>query len=210
MPLNTLYQANLYYMCDGEEMMNVFFYEKNDAAYTAEQLRAAFNVDVVENISPILNADITIERLRIINLGDLSDFDDYIYSSPISGEVAGARLPIKNAVNFTLYPSSRALKPGSKRFPAVPVSVTTDDYIDDAGYITALNTLKTALGAVIIEGGATEGFTPVIVKRAPYTTEEGNDAYRVPQTGDPLVYSAVKAVSVNLRISSQGTRGNGR
>jgi len=195
----------------GELLLNNFFYISPDAPANAAVLIDGFTDTggMLELINDTQSIVIKNDGIRVINLGNLTDFED----RPASGAGAissGECLPPFAAINYTLKVNTRAVRPGSKRIAGVAESVQAHGLVTDSGMITAIGALEIALADVVVEAGAT--FTPIVVKRVglptpgtpPYTS------YRLPESDGELVYGLVTAAVVNLRVSHQVSRGNGR
>lgn len=199
------------YGSGGELMHNNFFYTSLDAGANAEGLAIGFSAEdaLLEKINDTQNPLIKNDGVRIINLGLLTDF----YTEPLSGEglrPAGECLPPFNAVNYTLKLNTRAVRPGSKRIAGVGESVQQNGLITDGDMITAIGALEIELSDTLSDG--THSYNPIVIKRVglptpgtpPYTS------YRLPIDDSELVYGVVTAVVVNLVVSHQVSRGNGR
>lgn len=196
---------------DGEVMMNNFFYTSADTGANAEGLYDAFisATYLLEKINGVQAQHVKNGLIRVINLGSFTDF----FENEPTGEGtfgAGEVLPMHDAVNFTLRLSTRAIRPGSKRFSGLNESIQANGLIDNAPAIVALGELEFALAQNLDDGLHT--YLPIVVKRIglptpgtpPYTS------YRLPITDGELVFGNVVAALVNLHISHQVSRGNGR
>lgn len=188
------------------EMENVYFYEKSDPDLTAVDLGDAFAATIVPLVKAVQGDEVLHNELVIINLGNLADnATELLSGAGTFGDLE--MLPAFNAVNFTLKPVSRAVRPGSKRITGIPESVTSFGAITDSAYITALNNLRAALGDPIDNGG--EIFYPVVIKRVKTLvpdTEPPKYTYTLPAIGDTPVYARLAACLLNTRVSSQVSR----
>lgn len=192
-----------------EEVRNVYTYQRDGESGSAEELVAAFLQDVQPEIENIQTNAVEHVLCRAYSLGDLTDFFEQTETGNV-GNLVVLTLPSFTAVNFTLRAASRAVRPGSKRYAGVPEEAVANDTINQASYITALNALRIQLAAVITSPNDATTYSPVIVKRVPYVTDKGNDAYRYPVPGDTLVAPLVTGALVNLQVSHQVSRGNSR
>lgn len=207
----SLYVVDLKQSYANEPIHNLFTYERN-VVNTALELWAAFVSDVLPAINAIQVPAITNVSLKVYSMGNLGDFwEDAITGTGTSS--LSAMLPIHDALNFTLKPASRAVRPGSKRFAGVPVEATTNGVVTSSGYITLVNALVTALGDAI-EVEVDEFFTPVIVKRVKYNPDPAKPlhfAYRYPLPTDPeATFAHLGAVLWTRQVSHQDSRGNGK
>jgi len=206
MALDQLYVVDLKQSFENQDLHNIFTYQRDDTGLAID-LKTAFVANVLNLINFIQFGDIKNVLLRITNLGDLSDNWD----EPLTGEgavTAGQMLPVHDAVNFTLRPTSRAVRPGSKRFSGISESFQAGGTITDSGYIGDLNDLKAGLGTVI-DSGDGDTFTPVIVKRVKYNPDPDRPehfAYRFPTIGETPVVSTISGVLLNTRVSHQVSR----
>jgi hypothetical protein len=191
-----------------EPLHNIFTYHKTGSG-GAEELAAAFIDDLLPAIQILQTGDIITESVYAYSLGDLTDLAEVVVGTAGGGGDADM-LPIFNALNFTLKPTSRAVRPGSKRFAGIPESAQADGFITLGGYITGIEGLRTALDSGL-DGGTGETFEIVVVKRVKYEVPDSDPvrfAYRFPETDEELVYSTVRTVLSNLKISHQVSRGN--
>lgn len=192
-----------------EPLLNVYTYQRTDAAGSAVGLAAAFIQDVMLEIEAVQTTLVAHTLVRVYSLGDLTDFAETTLTDHL-GNINSPTLPSFNAVNYTLRAASRAVRPGSKRYAGIPEADVTNDTITAPAYIALLEALRVQLSDVIESPGDSSTYFPVVVKRVPYVTPKGNDAYRWPQPGDTLVAPAITGALLNLKISHQVSRGNSR
>jgi hypothetical protein len=213
MALSDVWMATLTqgYMSLSEPILNNFFFTSVDAGANAQGLWEAITAtdNLLDVINGIQNANIHNRNLRVINLGSLIDFYD-VGLEGVGAVTAGEMLPPHDAVNFTLKLNTRAVKPGSKRFIGLTESMVANGVINDSGLITAIGALEIELSETQSNGSF--DYNPVVVKRVglptpgtpPYTS------YRLPEDDSELVFGSVIAALVNLKVSHQVSRGNGR
>lgn len=194
---------------NAEPMVNVYFYQRNTGLGTAQQLANAWSEDVLPAIRAWQSQIVWHDRCEVINLGDLTDFGGTNYTNTRGLNTSADPLPAFNAVQYTLRAGSRAVRPGSKRYPGITEGDVTAGVITSSGVITQLNALGAALIANI-QAGTGETFAPVIVKRVKYAPEPGKVAYRLPETTGELVAPGITGYSLNFNISHQVSRGNAR
>lgn len=195
----------------GEKMLNNFFFTSLDAGANSEDLYTGMTApgELIDSINAIQADIVKNDSLRIINLGLLTDF----LEQGVPGEGSGSSessLPPHSAVNYALKLNTRAVRPGSKRFSGVPEDAQTNGVISDAAYIVSIAALEIKLSDVVASGSAT--FTPVVIKRIRIEpdVDHPNVRYRLPETDGELVFGTVTAALVNLLVSHQVSRGNGR
>lgn len=210
MALEDIYVLDMKQSFNNEPIHNIFTFERLGEG-TAVELINAFQADIYPAISAVQCEQITTDFIKAYSLGNLGDLSEETVSD--EGNIEGAdMLPVFNAVNFSLKPTGRAVRPGSKRFAGIPESVVTDGQITDSAYIAGLNGIRTAFG-LEISVDETNFWRMVIVKRIKYLPEDNPPdkfAYRFPEEGDPLVYAPLRNVTLNLKVSHQTSRGNGR
>jgi len=195
----------------GERANNMFAYLALDEGCTAVKLAGEFEsgTNLVDKINDLQTGICQNVGVRVINLFDLTDFTD----EPVSGTGAngGDGLPMHSALNFTLKVGTRAVRPGSKRVSFIPESAQVHGLVNDGDYIGLIDILRAQLAATITDTDADE-YQPIVVKRILRPADATHDApyYTLPYTLAELVYGAVTAAVVNLRVSHQVSRGNGR
>lgn len=205
MALADIYQLfDLQRLPSGETMENVYFYERVDPAGDAQDLVGAFIADVRPSILGIQSAGLVHYLTRAISLGDVADFYE-LGEAGIVGARAGAVRNEWDCFAYTLRPSSRAVRPGSKRIGGVPEGDAeyTNGVVTDTSMLILLQAARAAMGVVI--SGDTSDYQPVIVKRV-----FDDPSYRLPETDGELVAVPVSTVLLNTKISHQISRGNQR
>lgn len=197
----------------GEEMKNIYFY-RSGAGFgdaTAEELLNGFFEDVLPFVLGVQSAFVDTTRITVVNLGDPMDFSEAVYTALDGTFTESEALPPFAALNYTLRLSTRAIRPGSKRIPGIPASVSANGIVTSSPYLAAMETLRTKFVIPIgTHGGTEDVFSPVVIKRVPYTTGEGNPAYRLPETDGELEFGFVVTALTSPRLSHQTSRGNSR
>lgn len=188
----------------GEQILNTYFYQRLDPAGDAPDLLAAFVSDVGDAVKAVQSVALVHYLWRVESLGDLADFDEF----SVAGDIGDFSPGVRNewdAYAFTLRPSTRAVRPGSKRIGGVPEADTnyTNGVITGADHLILLQALRVQLGALL--EGALSQYQPVIVKRV-----LDGGSYRLPETDLELVSVPVAQVLFNTKISHQVSRGNNR
>lgn len=188
----------------GEPMQNVYFYLRLDPLGDASDLLAAWDSDVKSVIKAAQSADLVHYLLRVTSLGDFGDFDEF----STAGDVGDIGQPIRttwDAVNFTLRPSTREVRPGSKRIGGIPEDDAsyTNNVITGSAHLIRWQAVRVELGALVV--GSLSQYQPVIVKRV---LDGGN--YRLPETDAELLAVPVSQVLLNTTLTHQISRGNAR
>lgn len=214
MALSDLWQLTLTqsYGAGGESMLTNFFFQRGIGATNAEALFNAFKAagSYLPKINTVQASHVKNVSARVINLGDPSDF----YEAELTGAGVGNAdpLPAYAAYGFTLKLNTRAIRPGSRRLPGVVEDATTLGIVTSTVVVNGLNDLANAFKTALPFGGAAS-YVPVVVKRVEYdvpNTTPQRTAYRIPQGEDPVVVGNIVAVLVNLKVTHQVSRGNGR
>lgn len=210
MALADIYKVRITFLIGGELCENVFFYERLNPASDADALLTAFSTDVAAKIVGVVVNNVVFQNIFVESLGDLTDFD--VSNLIATGGQIGNYVDPGTAINMTLRTGTRAIRPGSKRFGTIPADMIVDGVLQgSAGYMTQVEDLRaqmvTGLGGV-----SDDDFQHVIVKRVKYhpVGKPTVWAYRLPETDEELVSSPVISALVNLNISHQDTRDNGR
>jgi hypothetical protein len=192
---------------NGEPLHNIWTFESLGEG-SAVDLINAFQSDLLSVIQPIQCSQIKTESLYAYSLGNLGDLGEETIGT--GGGITGEMLPVFNAVNFTIKPASRAVRPGSKRIAGVPETVQLDGTITDSSYITALNGLRVAMGNEISTDDV-NFYRLVTIKRVAYDVPDSDPvrvAYRFPETDGELVFAPVRNILLNTKVSHQVSRGN--
>ncbi len=204
--LDKLHVVDLKQGFAGQDIHSIFSYEDIGDGNSFD-LGGAFLEDVLPAWNDAQAVDITNTSLTVINLGDLGDND--FRSLTGGGTISGSgMLPLHDAVNFTMKPSSRAVRPGSKRLSGLVELYQTAGTIDNATYITLLNTLRDAIGDHISLDD-TNFYAPCVIKRVKYEVPDSDPvrfAYRFPEIGETPVSSQFAGILINLHISHQVSR----
>lgn len=207
------YQLTLVQLMNTEKLHNVFFYRTDAVGATAQNLGQAFEEDILPLINDLQNVAVSNSLLRVINLGDLTDF----WEKALTGaglNTSSESLPAHDAINYTLRLNTRAVRPGSKRISGIPESAQSNGIITVGSYITQMNTLRTALyDTIAYNTTPAVAYQPVVIKRVKETeTVNGQEkvTYRLPTPSETVEYGDVVSCLVNTKISHQISRGNGR
>lgn len=208
MALDDIYVVDHVQSFLGEALHNMYTFERSTTG-TAVDLINAFREDMLPLILQLQVDDVRTETIKAYSLGNLSDLDEQTVDET-GANVGVDMLPIFNAINFSLKPVGRTVRPGSKRISGVPETVATNGTITDSTYLTAMETFRLELSEPISDDDVTF-WNPVIVKRVKYAVPDSDPerfAYRYPMAGDTLVFAALRTVVINRKVSHQVSRGN--
>jgi hypothetical protein len=199
------------YTSGGEIMLNNFFYQCDDALGTAVDLTDVLidTLGLVPRINAIQCAIVINDSIRIINLYDLTDFNEVALLG--AGALGGDCLPAHNAISYSLKLDTRAVRPGSKRFSGVPESAQANGIVTDSGYIANMELLRIKMAASLTVGGA-GAYSPVVVRRNRHEPDETHEFvwYSLPEHSSEAVVGHILTSVVKTHISHQVSRGNGR
>jgi len=193
-----------------EPILNLYTYEA-DTGMTAVDVLNAFTADMLPAIRGMQASQIVTRGIVAYSLGNLSDYAESSLS--LAGLLTGETiLPVFNAINFTLRPVSRAVRPGSKRIAGISEAAQADGVVTDSAWLAAIEAARLAMADPISDDDTSFAY-PVIVKRVKYLPE-GNVApdyaYRYPEIGETPVYARLGGVKTTPKISHQTSRGNGK
>lgn len=99
-------------------------------------------------------------------------------------------MPRFNAFEFKSPRTIGNIRQGKKRFGAISEGMVTNGALNPtfaSVMVDVASDLSDPLFATV--SGVSVQFTPIIVKRIPYTAPSGRTAYRLPEGLDPLAYS---------------------
>lgn len=210
MALSDCYVLRDFQTYENEQLMNVYFYQDLLLASTAENVVDSYEADMLPKVAAIQTSNLVHVKIDAVNMADPSNFFEHVIAT--AGTTTSDPLPSHDAINFTLRLNSRALRPGSKRYSGVAEEYTTKNFVTNSGYIALLETLRIQQHTILLSG-VLETFQPIVVKRVAYHPEgtpEGHIAYRLPETDEEFVFGNVIDALVNLKVSHQVSRGNGR
>lgn len=195
---------------DGEEILNVYFFQDLLLASTAQNLVEAFELGFIPKVAACQTLAVQHVLLDAVNMADPSNFFEKKINVP--GQYNMDSLPAFNAINYSLRINSRALRPGSKRYTGIGEEFTTKNLITNPTLITAMEALRIQQSATLMSG-AVLTFVPIVVKRVKYNPDPlkpDHFAYRLPETEAEFVFGNVVDALTNVKISHQVSRGNGR
>lgn len=206
--LADIYVLDLQQSFEGEVIHNIWTFHKLGTGIS-QDLIDAFQSDLLPKIALIQNVEIITKLVRVYSLGNLGDTGEEVFSLP-GGQDTGQMLPVFNAMNFTLRPVGRTVRPGSKRFAGVPELVQNKGTITDATYLGQLESLRVGL-ANELSTDDVNFWQPCITKRVKYEVPDSDPvrfAYRYPETDEELVFAPVGNAVTTTKVSHQVSRGN--
>jgi len=185
----------------GQEVLNVYFYQNNNilnGGATAEDLANEFIEEVLPEIVAIQVVDLIHTEIRVRNLYNAADSHTTAISE--AGAIGTDNFPTFNAVGFRLVQDNGAIRNGAKRIGGIPEDAALDGVITGAPYIAALDTLgdKLADTLAII---AADVFMPVVVGRI-----LDGGSYRLPDNAGEAVLGAIVEGVFNVLLTSQTSR----
>lgn len=148
--------------------------------------------------------------IQVQNLFASGDYHERLEGFP-TGSNAGDPMPPFNAYGLRTTRTNGNIRRGQKRFPGVVETAQVSGELVSTA-LTQLTTLGQELTEELtyeLEGDSIT-FSPVTVKRVPYVTEGGNDAYRWPETPLEAVYTQIVDWQPNPNVTSQVSRKIGR
>lgn len=208
MALADIYVLDHQQSFNSEPLHNLYTFDSGGDG-TAVNLVDAFIEDVLPLVQNMQCAQIVTDSIYAYSLGNLADLAEQTIGTP-GGLASQEMLPVFNALNFTLKPTSRAVRPGSKRIAGIPETVQVDGRITGTTYLSIMELLRLGLAEPISDDD-TIFFTPVIVKRVKYEVPDSDPvrfAYRYPETDEELVASTLRNVTTTPKVSHQVSRGN--
>lgn len=194
---------------NNEEIRNVYTYERLNTSALWNSLLQEFEENIVPATNGLQSGLVTNRLMRLTVLGDLSVLEEEVLTG--GGAWTGTQmLPIHDCINFTLRPAGRQVRSGKKRISGLSEDIQSNGIVNLPQAVAAMDTLRSRMGSRLPDGAVNADFRPVIVKRVLYTTTAGTEAYRLPKPGDALTIAEVNTVTVNPKITTQRSRGNGR
>lgn len=123
-----------------------------------------------------------------------------------AGEATGDMMPRFNAFEFKSPRSVGNIRQGKKRFGAISEGMVTAGVLNPT-FLTLMQDVAADLSDPLVAtvSGVSVQFTPIIVKRIPYTAPSGRTAYRLPEGLDPLAY-AIADNWVYQSVTTQNSR----
>lgn len=172
----------------GNAGLSVFFYRQTDAGVEALDLLLQFDLNVHEKMKSIQDTATTYQPLETQNLFDPTDFNTLTptFTAGGIGSGSGEQLPPWHSWGFFTPRKNKEMRDGRKRVGGLREGSVNDLTWGDTpvDIATRLANFADAIALTLAS------FAPIIVKRIPYVTPEGNDAYRLPENSGELTYYA--------------------
>ena len=209
MALDTLYQLRHVQEFDGQEIENVYFFNRSAGTGDATQLCIDFESVFLPSIQLLQVAGVHSKKLVAYNLGVSSDFQTLpLAVSGLYGDVPAK--PSFVAVGYTFNPDTRAVRKGGKRIAGVPTEVANNNEITSSSYLADMEGLRLIFAAPLTVGGNT--WQSVMVKRTKTLvagTVPPKYKYALPVASDPLVIAGIRSVATSPFLTSQVSRKQG-
>lgn len=207
MALNDVYQLVDVQGYDGQQILNVYFYQQRAAILAGnipQQLADTFEATVLPDILSNQTSDITHTELRVTNLFNPAENTTSLISEPGANGSGDTGAPFV-AAGFRLRQDNGALRNGAKRIAGLPDSYDTDGIISSPTAIAGLLAVGAAMVLGLDAGIVSNAFLPVIVGRI---LDGGN--YRLPENLGEAVIGTVLEALMNVNMTSQTSRKIGR
>lgn len=151
MATGDIYKCNLKQAIEGQAMENVFHFQQISGEGNAAAVAAMIESIIVPLVADIQSGDLTHTGVTVLNIGDIGDFADVTYVTPIPGDRSGDRMPSFNAYAFRKTRNSSKMRHGSFRLAGAIEADITDGEAN-ANVTGALTALATALSSSIEDG----------------------------------------------------------
>jgi len=190
----------------GKSYQNVFHYldeigaEPGDTA--VQELGDAFESVVVDKLLPIIASVATVSEIEVVNIFDPTK----LYSKTVSifGTDTNEIAPRFNAMSFRSNRGRRDIRRGQKRFGPITELASLGGAVNPL-YAIPIGELEGALAETLVSADLGDLYPPIVVKRIPYVTPGGRDAYRLPENLAEFEYFTTAVWEVRA-ITSQNTR----
>lgn len=190
----------------GQEVLNVYFYQQNNAlnlGVDASDLLTEFETEVLPAIKTCQANALTHTQLEVTNLFNPSD--KAVKAISVTGGQIQDFTDNFSAVGIKLTQSNGAVKNGAKRLAGLPDYAAKNGVITDAIYLPSLVALMpklvSPLGALLADI-----FFPVIVKRLMVSPGD----YRLPTSLLTATWGDILSAVWNPLVTSQTSRKIGR
>jgi len=211
MAVGDIYQLLDFQRFLSQEVENVYFYRQTaeDALFpSAKALVDMWNSQVRIGLTNLQSTGLTHYRYQAINLfnpGELYDVLDSDAGSAV-GDVANSFV----AWGFAAPRTNRLIRASKRRLAGV-IETDITNGAANSGALAKLNPLAVSFNAQLVNAvvGGSNVFVPVAVKRIPYTTEDGNPAYRLPESSAEAVFRIISNWGYE-RVTTQSSRKIGK
>lgn len=214
--IGQLYLVTLFSTFRSQQIVNTFTYVQRlsepVSETPAEALANGFELEFLSvDGNALRNAwisdQVDYQSLRVQNLFAPADYFELSFASGTDGGATGDALPNYVSYSYRTQWLGGVVRRGFKRFAGVPETVNENGVIAAAALGT-LQALETSLESDIEQDGAI--FRPCIVKRIPYVTSGGADAYRLPENAGEAVFVEDLTWQLQTTLSTQNSRKIGR
>lgn len=214
--IGDLYLVTLFSTFRSQQLVNTFTYVQREAEpvgkTNAEALADGFELEFLAvDGNALRNAwisdQVDYQSLRVQNLFSPVDYYELSFASGTDGGATGDALPNYVSYSYRTQWLGGVVRRGFKRFAGVPETVNENGVIAAAA-VTTLQALEGSLESDIEESGSI--YRPCIVKRIPYVTSGGSDAYRLPENAGEAVFVEGLTWQLQLNLTTQNSRKIGR
>lgn len=188
-----------------QDVLNVFHFLRHGDTVLAEDIGDAFIAQIVPLINDLQTASLDNVSVEVQSLADPFNFHTQAVTGV--GDVAGDRYPTFSAFQLK-FPRLRSdMRHGFKRI-AGPVETGINGEVLGAAFVATLQALGDRLVQPLVRVGApgTTIASYVIIKRIPYVTSGGKNAYRLPIDDTELAYYAPTSAIASELVTSQVSR----
>jgi hypothetical protein len=192
MAIGDVYQLTDVQSLFGIEVLNVYYYKALTGGTTAGKLAASFNLILRPEIIKCQVDNITHVNTVVLNLDDVTDFDDIPANPAVAGQQVDQSSPSFVTWTFKLNRSDRTVRNGRKAIAGVGETFTGGNG-PTAGQLTILDAVAPFFAQVLVDGDGDE-YQPVI-----YGKPTG------PPSNLPLRVVDVASAQF-VRLSSQNSR----
>lgn len=208
--IGNLYELTDVQTQDGQEVLNVYFYELGDLFITdlptpAQVLAENFVAQKLDDIRTIQTSALVHNEIRVRNL--YNPADSYINAISLPGlddEDADSNF---DAIGFVLQGETTAVRKGAKRIGGLLDRYNTAGVIDDPALVTVLNAAADAMRTPVQVGLIipSDVFYPTLVKRV-RSGIAGAYEYRLPANAGEGVSTRIINTLWNALVTSQVSR----
>lgn len=192
----------------GQVNQNVFFYRITDVptAGWAEGLATEFISEVLLEIRKVQSANFVWNAIQVVNIFDAADlYEEGLNLVGTGSNVAAEMMPSYCAFGFRLQRGNAQVRNGRKMIGGMAEEAQVNGGITTGFRVNA--DLAAAAMAQELVAGAVDYFSPIIVGRVEYTTDEGKQAYRLPVTQAEMAANWAYVISAQYRsITTMNSR----
>lgn len=210
MAINDIFQVLFEQTIRGRAMLNVFFYRATAEDVTAIEVGLGFDALVPPAMSAFQTDDVAYENIAVRNLFDVADLANVTPTTTgglISAAATGEE-PAFVAASFVSPRTRGDVRNGYKRVGGISESIPASDGFDvgDANY-TDMLACAAAFSTDIEDVSEAQRAQPCIVKRVFYVNDDGEDAWRLPESEAESIVATADNWEVQ-RPTTQNSRKN--